>query len=445
MKDIDFDELDKAVSSVLGAEPGATKPVDEAASNASGIGSATSPSTNPSAVGSISDANAAGNTDKKPFVQKRKTGKFMDVVPPASVAKSRNTPVPVSRQATTLAPTSVSVVPEEPVASEKPATSEFSQTGGYGLDLDNRHTMPDPLDFSGFNADNDKENSKDESVNKDEPAEVEELVKPEETPKPISVPDLPPLDTPLVSGSTVEKRPLGAFSASGETQNTPAKAESDNKEEGVSGASQSQPVSQESASGSEDIPEELRGDLVAIESREIGAPVAVSAPSLSSQTSSPASAVPQVAKPPLATPPVATSPVSSSAPKPASASASVPPVPSAESTSVPRAESSESEPAPRAAESAPKPTPASTVSPGSAAAAPAVASAGSIPQQYTEKPSTKADEETPVFDTKDYHQPISKNADKKGNTITIIIIVSLIVLGAGAGAVFYFLDPFGLL
>ena len=63
--------------------------------------------------------------------------------------------------------------------------------------------------------------------------------------------------------------------------------------------------------------------------------------------------------------------------------------------------------------------------------------AQSIPQQYhtpTEKPDTEAH---PVFDTKEYHQPLLPAHGKKKSKswLVVLIIVALLVVGAGLGYV----------
>lgn len=61
----------------------------------------------------------------------------------------------------------------------------------------------------------------------------------------------------------------------------------------------------------------------------------------------------------------------------------------------------------------------------------------SITQQYTEKPTTEQ-ESGAIYDTENYHQPLAPVAKKPSSFLTILGIVGLVILGAGAGVAFYF-------
>jgi len=60
----------------------------------------------------------------------------------------------------------------------------------------------------------------------------------------------------------------------------------------------------------------------------------------------------------------------------------------------------------------------------------------SISQQYEEKPST-TQESGAIYDTESYHQPLPQSAKKHSGVWTIIWILLLVILGAGAGVAFY--------
>lgn len=128
MQDIDFDELDRAVSSASGPTP---RP----------------------------DATPAP-------AARRSSGRFMDVVHPSSDMRSATPERSAPRE------------PEE----EKP--------------VDRTSDWPDPLDFHGFSI--------------DEPDKAEETPGPEPAPAEPQTPQ--PLESPFLSDTKVEKRPLGAFS-----------------------------------------------------------------------------------------------------------------------------------------------------------------------------------------------------------------------------------------
>lgn len=61
----------------------------------------------------------------------------------------------------------------------------------------------------------------------------------------------------------------------------------------------------------------------------------------------------------------------------------------------------------------------------------------SITQQYTEQPTTEQ-ESGAIYDTENYHQPLAPVAKKSSSVLTILGIIGLIILGAGAGVAFYF-------
>jgi len=60
----------------------------------------------------------------------------------------------------------------------------------------------------------------------------------------------------------------------------------------------------------------------------------------------------------------------------------------------------------------------------------------SIPQQYNEQPA-KQQESGAIFDTENYHQPLAPVAKKHSGVWTVIWILLLVILGAGAGVAFY--------
>jgi len=150
MQDIDFDELDRAVSSTLNpARSSNTANTDEV------------PVRVPDPVTPQPVAPAA----------RRSSGRFMDVVHPSSDMR----PAERSERSAPRSPEPVQQEPERPA----PATTDW----------------PDPLDFHGF---------------KDEP-EVE-TPKPEPALDNVDTSGTP-LESPFLTNAKVEKRPLGAFSA----------------------------------------------------------------------------------------------------------------------------------------------------------------------------------------------------------------------------------------
>ena len=151
MQDIDFDEIDRAVSSVTTPTP----KVADAAGEQVVVNTPAPVAPTPSPAPAVPAA-------------RRSSGRFMDVVHPSSdmrtVASARSTPRPE--------------ISEPPVRSNE---------------------YPDPLDFHGFSG--------------DELSEPKEPVA--QTPsEPAAVPDAEAtsLESPFLSNTKVEKRPLGAFS-----------------------------------------------------------------------------------------------------------------------------------------------------------------------------------------------------------------------------------------
>lgn len=152
MQDIDFDELDRAVSSTLNP----TRPSDTVKTDPVPVRTPNPVTPHPVA----------------PAVR-RSSGRFMDVVHPSSDMRPTERP----ERSAPRPPEPVQQEPERPAPA--PATTDW----------------PDPLDFHGFN---------------DEPKV--EAPKPEPVSNNDDVSGMP-LESPFLTDAKVEKRPLGAFSA----------------------------------------------------------------------------------------------------------------------------------------------------------------------------------------------------------------------------------------
>jgi hypothetical protein len=151
MQDIDFDELDRAVSSTIGPKPKAEDTSDTSVAVNVSRPESSSPPPTPAA--------------------RRSSGRFMDVVHPSSDMRSTSTERSEPRK------------PEAPV----PSKPEAAPTD-----------WPDPLDFHGFKMDDTDE------AEAPAPTPVEANEASDESTK--------PLESPFLSDTKVEKRPLGAFS-----------------------------------------------------------------------------------------------------------------------------------------------------------------------------------------------------------------------------------------
>jgi hypothetical protein len=185
MQDIDFEELDRAVSSVLGDAP-ASEAVQPASESIATPTQPTAPQPSPAA--------------------RRTPGRFMDVVHPSSDMKT-----PPARPAASpvLTPLVLPDEPEQPSAGpvvmdivKAPVTSTDTAASppeevSSEANESSEFRWPDPLD-----------------VASDEPSDAaSEGVVPETDPIPAEpISTLPALDSPFISDAKVEKRPLGAFS-----------------------------------------------------------------------------------------------------------------------------------------------------------------------------------------------------------------------------------------
>lgn len=381
MKDIDFDELDRAVGSVLQGNPDYAAVQQKAESDdpapTSGVDVATAPQ--PAAT----------------LVQKRSSGRFMDVVHPSSDMKMQRQARPVvSRTAPSVAPVVSDNAAPLPSTSEENLFPAEAPVHHETTDAPEAYAQPDPLDFHNFSLDADKtevspqkeastsavddETAKDDADDEHELAleramselhELDSIMKDER--------EMPPLDTPFVGDLAVEKRPLGAFSiGSSAEDSTPSATDEEIETPSAEVAEETEPVVTLEETAESPVDEQA---------------VAVEAPEET-------------------TPPVETPQESDSSTEEKSS------LPEELESDIIAIES-------RAIES---PAPAVGI--------------GSIPQQYKESTTTKSTETTPVFDTAEYHQPLKHVEKKKSGWLRVVVIILLIALGIGAGAAIYYFD-----
>lgn len=140
MRDFDFDEIDRAVASTMQTDK-------------------------PEGAPAQSEKVEVNSTSNRSTPATRRSGRFMDVVHPSSDMRTATVPERVVEDSKTTEVRDELVVPERD-ASEKSSTD-----------------MPDPLDFHGFNDDQEK---------------------PEEKPQ----------DSPFIANPQIEKRPLGGYPTS---------------------------------------------------------------------------------------------------------------------------------------------------------------------------------------------------------------------------------------
>lgn len=180
MTDIDFDELDRAVNSLVNPDNKAVMP---APTNAVPVASPSSTPTPQPATPS-----PATEPAKSPLAERRSSGRFMDVVHPSSDMRSSVPPRPTSRDAATINPPST---PTPAAPTPKPVVN----------------VMPDPID-----------------VHESTQAKAQEPTKETQPETPPSDAMTKPLESPFIADAKVEKRPLGAFSATN-TEPTPGSGE----------------------------------------------------------------------------------------------------------------------------------------------------------------------------------------------------------------------------
>lgn len=331
MKDLDFDEIDRAVSSAMG-------------------GSTTTDT--PASDNNVTVASKSVNPQPTPSVPKTpqpSRGQFMDVVHPSSDMKKPHL-----------------VVPERPTRNhEVKEDRQASQASAQNIPEDVKSDDGDD-DIAKLGADIEQELNDGGS-------------------------ELP--DTPFISGTPVEKRPLGAFSDDSENE-TDDKTE----EKSVDDTPSSLPPDEVP------LPEELSDDLLKIES---GKAVNTDMPSIDEQIASSeenSSESPQILD--------EQKEQGSLDPKPAETVTSQE-SPSGETVESPTAEKTD-------AEENQHPIPPV-----------------SIAGQFKEQPETQGIETGTIYDTDSYHK-VPKPPKKKSGWLWVLWIVLLIVVGAGAGAAVYF-------
>lgn len=272
MKELDFDELDRAVNTLMGdvSSTPAPRPNDDDHTTMLEI-----PSTlEGDQPVPIFTPPAAPNTTPAvitPVPAARRGGRFMDVVHPSSDMKTASgvAPRPVSRQGATIAPRQPSRQPEViapiPKAIDEPATVTETQA------------WPDPLDMAGYQREPDTTAP---AVEPEMPVILEIPAMPEASEVPEIIPELPatepsappaeidepddeqPLSTPFLSDAKVEKRPLGTNSTE-ELDHAPVTTAAASEDE-TPNAEDQLPAMPEPAPVI--LPAELQTDVLSIES-----------------------------------------------------------------------------------------------------------------------------------------------------------------------------------
>ncbi len=450
MKDIDFDELDRAVNSLM-------EGVSRDNSSSSGAGSSSGPAAASSTArsGSVSNLNretelvikpASGaalrsfgqsaNSDSRPTppassrsASGRRSGRFMDVLHPSS---DMTTPTPTSNQPSregayiqpsstnTQAPTgqSVQATPEPLPANDNQARVSLDNQGVINdLSPSPVSDWPDPID--GLSAGQAAENDTAQVV----ASPASSNGRPDD---PGISPDLPTPDSTQVDG--------GGDTVKDSASDAPDVASNVTNED-----------NEDMAMESPFIP----GAGAKVEKRPLGKPALGSSDSINSSdggdegdeglATSDAQSPPTVTTPPQATKsqrPGGSVEEDSQLPVDPRATNALPPELSSDLMAI---ESDSSLNAVDTEEVKPNPSTSMTSKPDITPAAPAAAATGSpsIAQQYEERPSTGDKQSGSIYDTHEYHKPLAHPDKKSSGWLWIVWILLLLLLGAGGGALVY--------
>lgn len=404
MSDIDFDELDKAVSTLMGDVPKDVAPETDAVKTLT-INSTLSDDARPSFEkldSTLAQVNTSVVTPEPvkeatipqrpvaPAFAQRRSGRFMDVVHPSSTMKPAAKPnSPPSRVGATIVPSSdrttaieSAETPQDvmtPAAYKDMTVSDVVPTATAVEPSDTTTTTndwPDPLEMSGYQAEPATQTAiAQEPIT---PPVATDVASSEDQAAPYDQDESQPLASPFIADAKVEKRPLGAPVAAAlvETSDDASVPDettdiSDDEETHSNEESTDTPKRYEAP-----LPPELQSDLIAIETD-------------GDTSTSPVKVIETAEKQEV--------------------------VPQTVATAVA---------APRTA---------------AVVSAPVAAGPTSIPQQYHEEPSTSDVSNGSIYDTDSYHQPLAHPAKAKSGWLIIIWILLLLIVGGGGAVALYFL------
>ena len=191
MKDLDFDELDRAVNSLITNTPGQdSSPVAETVAPV---------------VPTVSDTSQS-STPTLSLAGRRSTGRFMDVVHPSSDMRNTAAPERISRQGMTINPMTTS---ETPTVANANMSAQMPVTTLPTLPVvpPEKHTWPDPISFQESKS---SQVTPKEEPPKDEDADIDQIN--DDITNTLNQTNTDSPDSPFISGTKVEKRPLGTFS-----------------------------------------------------------------------------------------------------------------------------------------------------------------------------------------------------------------------------------------
>lgn len=261
MKDIDFDELDKAVNSLM---EGVEQPGDVSPSAGTGESSdsqtvqeAPAPAANDSTPASQDKGTALAATSPAPAV-KRTGGRFMDIVHPSTTM--RTTPKPASREGVAIAPLSA---PAAAPTSPEPVPAPAPDTPVPAV---SHSDWPDPIDLH--------EQQSAVTTPSQDTESTEAPVAP--APAVSDTPDMPDIpvpepadlqdsssispESPFLPDAKVEKRPLGEAAPTGQVDEAVLQEEASTLDD--AGEPNAPLVASEIKA---ELPVELEPNLVAVE------------------------------------------------------------------------------------------------------------------------------------------------------------------------------------
>lgn len=423
MKDIDFDELDKAVSSILSPSQPAKKSASvssivketpqlsepeeqkEEASNEPAI--ATAPLVKkelPETTNIITTEPVVGAA---PVVTPRRSGRFMDMLPPESMSKTGSSAI-VSKSGRTLQPSSESVKSATVTDVKSPKDNEGSES---------ITTASDSAMFVWSDSISTQQNSSD-AENQSDKADINEhlAMKPFKDWDMDGTVEPAASDTPFINDAKVEKRPLGAFSEP--TGNSDIEVEEKNNSEDEITASQTADLptdeTQEEIQETKSLEDSVE-DEKEVHATRLEVDYPDDTPTASDQKTPKEERVVEKLPPELEQDIVA---VESDAEK-----------------------TNYQKPVVKINEDAKEPKKPGHGNPiMSADSMVSAASAMSIPQQYKEGSEAASSRHSSLFDTKEYHPPITKYGESHNHKHTLVwVMVALMLLIATAAGFGYWL------
>lgn len=253
MKDIDFDELDKAVNSLMGTASEPKEVVSpEPPPSAEPVAKVEAPAEVITPVTSVEPAAPVVSAPASPAPRpaavapaQRRGGRFMDMVHASSDMKGSRAPQPTSREGVTVMPRAQQEVSETPTA---PVADAATSTPAPEP---KEQAWPDPLDLAAT-AESDEPKSEVPATSAENISEAVESAP--------AVASETPLGTPFLSDAKVEKRPLNPGTPSSPPLQLD-EAQAETTEEPVV-------VTDSDEMPRPFVPAELSSDLVAIESGE---------------------------------------------------------------------------------------------------------------------------------------------------------------------------------